>query len=49
MRNDEPLIDIVGVGKGYDTRQVVRDVTLRLMPGDIVGLVGAMAVARRRR
>ena len=41
MRNDEPLIDIVGVGKGYDTRQVVRDVTLRLMPGDIVGLVGA--------
>lgn len=37
----EPLIDVVGLGKCYAGRTVVQDVSLRLMPGDIVGLVGA--------
>ncbi|MDH7971587.1 ABC transporter ATP-binding protein [Sphingomonas sp. AR_OL41] len=37
----EPLIDVAGLAKSYGSRTVVRDVTLRLMPGAIVGLVGA--------
>lgn len=37
----EPLIDVAGLGKSYAGRTVVQDVSLRLMPGDIVGLVGA--------
>lgn len=41
MRAGEPLIDVAGVGKGYGKRRVVQDVTLRLMPGETVGLVGA--------
>jgi ABC-type multidrug transport system ATPase subunit len=37
----EPLIDVAGLAKSCGSRTVVRDVTLRLMPGAIVGLVGA--------
>ncbi len=41
MITAEPLIDAVGLGKSYAGRAVVEDVTLRLVPGAIVGLVGA--------
>jgi ABC-type multidrug transport system ATPase subunit len=41
MTTAEPLVEVVGLAKKYRTRTVVRDVTLRLMPGEIVGLVGA--------
>ena len=37
----EPLIEVTGLAKSYAGRTVVQDVTLRLMPGEIVGLVGA--------
>lgn len=37
----EPLIDVAGLGKSYAGRTVVQDVSLRLAPGEIVGLVGA--------
>ena len=37
----EPLIDVAGLAKSYAGRTVVEDVTLRLMPGEIIGLVGA--------
>ena len=36
-----PLLHVAGLAKSYGSRTVVRDVTLRLMPGAIVGLVGA--------
>ena len=41
MITAEPLIDAAGLGKTYAGRSVVADVTLRLTPGEIVGLVGA--------
>lgn len=41
MTTADPLIDIIGLAKKYRARTVVRDATLRLMPGEIVGLVGA--------
>ena len=37
----EPLIDVVELAKAYGKRTVVRGVSLRLEPGQIVGLVGA--------
>ncbi len=37
----EPLIDVVGLAKHYAGKTVVQDVTFRLLPGEIVGLVGA--------
>jgi ABC-2 type transport system ATP-binding protein len=41
MSMTEPLVDVANLAKNYGARTVVRDVTLRLMPGGIVGLVGA--------
>jgi ABC-2 type transport system ATP-binding protein len=37
----EPLIDVTDLSKSYAGRDIVRAVSLRVMPGDIVGLVGA--------
>ena len=41
MNTADPLIDVAGLGKAYGRRSVVRNVTLRLARGAIVGLVGA--------
>lgn len=41
MNTDDPLIDVAGLGKAYGRRPVVRNVTLWLARGEIVGLVGA--------
>ena len=41
MTTAEPLIAVVGLGKKRQGRTVVSGVTLRLMPGEMVGLVGA--------
>ena len=41
MTTAEPLIDVAGLAKSYAGRAVVQDFTLRLVPGEIVGLVGA--------
>ena len=41
MNTDDPLIDVAGLGKAYGRRPVVRNVTLWLASGEIVGLVGA--------
>jgi ABC-2 type transport system ATP-binding protein len=37
----DPLINVAGIGKSYEGRSVVQNVNLRVMPGDIIGLVGA--------
>jgi ABC-type multidrug transport system ATPase subunit len=37
----DPVVDVLGLAKSYEGREVVRDVTIRLQPGDILGLVGA--------
>jgi ABC-type multidrug transport system ATPase subunit len=37
----DPVIDVQGLAKRFDGREVVRDVTIRLMAGDLLGLVGA--------
>ncbi len=37
----EPVVDVVGLAKGYDARMVVQDVTMRLSAGELIGLVGA--------
>jgi ABC-2 type transport system ATP-binding protein len=41
MNRDDPLIALDGLGKRYAGRSVIENVTLRLWPGEIVGLVGA--------
>ena len=35
------VVDVHGLAKTYDGRQVVREVTMRVRPGDLLGLVGA--------
>jgi ABC-type multidrug transport system ATPase subunit len=37
----DPLIAVTGLGKSYAGRSVIQNVGLTVMPGDIVGLVGA--------
>ena len=41
MSMADPLVDVVGLAKRYAGTPVVRDVTLTLRAGEIVGLVGA--------
>jgi ABC-type multidrug transport system ATPase subunit len=41
MITPDPLIDVAGLAKSYGGRSVVRDVTMRLLPGEMIGLVGA--------
>ena len=41
MSMAEPLVDVEGLAKNYDGRSVVRDVSMRLVPGDMIGLIGA--------
>lgn len=41
MTTAEPLIDVAGLAKSYAERAAVQDVSLRLVPGEILGLVGA--------
>ena len=36
----EPVVDIQRMSCGYDKQQVLTDVSLRIMPGDFVGLLG---------
>lgn len=37
----EPVVDVLGLAKIYDGREVVREVTICARPGDLLGLVGA--------
>lgn len=37
----EPVVELRGVGKRYGTHVALRDATLNVWPGEIVGLVGA--------
>jgi ABC-type multidrug transport system ATPase subunit len=37
----DPLIDVSGLTRRYAGRDVVRDVSMTLMPGEMIGLVGA--------
>lgn len=37
----EPLVDISGLAKAFGGREVVRDVSIRVGAGDLLGLVGA--------
>lgn len=37
----DPVIDVRGLAKTFDGREVVRDVTMHVRPGDLLGLVGA--------
>lgn len=37
----EPVVDVRGLAKTYDGREVVREVTICARPGDLLGLVGA--------
>ncbi len=36
----EPVVDIQSMSCGYDKQRVLTDVSLRIMPGDFVGLLG---------
>lgn len=36
----EPIVDITGVTCGYDGHPVLTDITLKIMPGDFIGLLG---------
>ena len=36
----EPIVELQGVTAGYDGQQVLENVSLRVMPGDFVGLLG---------
>lgn len=38
---DSPFVDVCGLAKAFDGRRVVRDVTIRIGAGDLLGLVGA--------
>jgi ABC-2 type transport system ATP-binding protein len=37
----EPLVDVTDLCKSYAGREIVRNVSLRVMPGAVIGLVGA--------
>ncbi|MFM9935391.1 MAG: ABC transporter ATP-binding protein [Novosphingobium sp.] len=37
----KPLVDVSGLAKAFSGREVVRDVTIRVGAGDLLGLVGA--------
>ncbi len=37
----EAVIDVGGLAKSFDGRKAVRDVSIRIDPGDLLGLVGA--------
>ena len=39
-RQEPPIVELRGVTSGYDGRHVLRDVSLSIMPGDFVGLLG---------
>ena len=39
-RSGTPIVELKGVSCGYDRQEVLTDVTLRIMPGDFVGLLG---------
>lgn len=41
MSTADPLVDVTGLAKSFGGRRVVRDVSLKVMPGDLLGLVGA--------
>ena len=41
MSTPDPLVEVENLGKRFDGRWVVTDVTLTLRPGEIIGLVGA--------
>jgi ABC-2 type transport system ATP-binding protein len=41
MNTPDPLIDVTGLAKRYDRRVVIDQVSMRVMPGDLLGLVGA--------
>lgn len=36
----KPIVELKGVSCGYERQEVLSDVTLRIMPGDFVGLLG---------
>ena len=36
----EPIVEIKAVTCGYEKQRVLTDVSLRIMPGDFVGLLG---------
>ena len=36
----EPIVELKGVTCGYEKQRVLFDVSLRIMPGDFVGLLG---------
>lgn len=37
----DPVVDVRGLAKTYEGREVVREVTICVRPGDLLGLVGA--------
>ncbi|HTO82348.1 MAG TPA: sugar ABC transporter ATP-binding protein, partial [Methylomirabilota bacterium] len=38
--NAVPVVEMRGIGKAFGAIQALHDVQLRLMPGEILGLVG---------
>ncbi len=41
MSTDEPVIDVVGLARRFGARNAVSGVTMRVRPGEVIGLVGA--------
>lgn len=41
MNTHDQLIDVKDLAKGYGGRSIIRDVTISVLPGQMVGLVGA--------
>ncbi|MGQ0570674.1 MAG: ABC transporter ATP-binding protein [Armatimonadota bacterium] len=40
MRQNGPLLELIDVHAGYDRREVIRGVSLRMRPGEIVAMIG---------
>lgn len=36
----DPVIELFGIGKRYERREVVSEVNLQVLPGEVVGLIG---------
>ena len=41
LTNSEPILELIGVCSGYGQIEVLRDISIKVMPGEIVTIIGA--------